>query len=124
MTDILDHIARSISSDLFSQFRPTSPQHFFALRLAHQLNDCAAARHYSELSDRYSEAQLLSAYRRTKANAPHGDPARSFHAELERLGTQNGNGVSHPLLAAIRIERRAATCAIFHGHRLAFHPMG
>jgi hypothetical protein len=123
MTGILDHIAKSTSAARFSQFRPASPQHFFALRLAQRLNDGEAAHHYVELSDRYSQAQLLTAYRRAKANAPHSDLARSFHAELAHRGTHNGNGVNHQRLAAIRIERRTIAVAIFDGNRLIYPPI-
>jgi hypothetical protein len=54
------------------------------LRLAQKLDDEAAARHYAELLEHYSEDQLLVAYRRAKPAGSHLDPARSFHQELKR----------------------------------------
>lgn len=122
MTGILDRVARSSAPALKTQFRPATAEHFVALRLAQRLNDAAAAHHYAELSDRYLEGQLLTAYRRTKASGSH-DLARTFHVELERLGNHGGNGVSHKQLAAIRIERRAIAVAIFDGERLKYPPI-
>jgi hypothetical protein len=121
MTGILDRVARSSSSTLKTQFRPASPQHFVALRLAHRLNDTGAAHHYVELCDRHPEGALLTAYRRAMTSGSH-DLARTFHAVLERVGT-NGNGVPNGHLAAIRIERRAIAVAIFNGYRLEYPPI-
>src|ERR1035441_3025342 len=103
MTNILDQVARSSSSARYGQFQPSDQRGYFALRLAQKLDDAATARHYAELLDRYSEAQLLAAYRRAKAAGSHLDPASRR-------------------LAAIRIERRAVAVAILEGDRLAAPP--
>lgn len=122
MTGILDRVARASFAVHEEQFRPATPRHYFALCLAQHLNDSAVVHHYVELSERYSEAQLLTAYRRVKANGFH-DPARAFHVELERLGNRNGNGLNPRCLTAIRIERRAIAVAIFNGDELAYPPI-
>ena len=121
MTGILDRVARSSSPTLKTQFRPASPQHFLALRLAYRLNDAAGVHHYVELCDRHAEDKLLTAYRRTMTSGSH-DLARTFHAMVDRAGT-NGNGEIHGRLAAIRIERRAIAVAIFDGYRLEYPPI-
>jgi hypothetical protein len=116
MTDILDRVAR-VSKER-SQFRPATTDEFFALRLAVRLNDAPAARHYSELTQRYSQKQILEAYAR--ALAFPSDPARRFHRELKLLtGNTPGNGKDRTL-AAIRIERRAVGVAILAGDQLKF----
>src|ERR1017187_1240684 len=84
MMNILDQVARSSSSDRYGQFQPSDQREYFALRLAQRLDDAAAARHYGELVDHYSEAQLLVAYRRAKAAGSHLDHARSFNWDLKR----------------------------------------
>jgi len=122
MTNILDRVARSSSSAQYSQFQPSDQGEYFALRLAQKLDDAAAARHYVELLEHYSEAQLLVAYRRTKAAGSHLECARSFHVELKRLEGRNGNGSPTRRLAAIRIERRAVAVAILEGGHLAAPP--
>src|ERR1019366_9751226 len=63
MTNILDQVARSSSAARYGQFQPSDQREYFALRLAQKLDDEAAARHYGELLEHYSEAQLLAAYR-------------------------------------------------------------
>lgn len=123
MTNILDRVARGSSSALSSKFHPESPRGFFALRLASKLHDAAAVRHYVGLLERYSDEQLLVAYRRATAGDTDSDPARRFHVELERLGNRQVNGVSHGRIAAIRIERRAVAVAIFIGDRLEYPPL-
>ena len=81
MTNILDQVARSSSSARYGQFQPSDQREYFALRLAQKLDDAAAARHYGELLEHYSEDQLLVAYRRarspiglTRPGAPAGGP--------------------------------------------------
>lgn len=121
MTGILDRVARSSSPALCAQFRPASPGEFFALRLAQKLGDAPAALHYAELLGRYSEGQLLVAYRRAKANGGHKDPARAFHTELGRLHGDTGSGnATHRKLAAIRVERRAIAVATLVGQNLQY----
>jgi hypothetical protein len=122
MTNILDQVARSSSSARYSQFEPCDQQEYFALRLAKKLDDAAAARHYAELLDHYSQAQLLTAYRRAKAAGSHADPARSFHQELKRLEGRASDDPPMRRLAAIRIERRAVAVAILDGEHLAAPP--
>src|SRR5664279_478495 len=122
MTNILDQVARSSSSARYGQFQPSDQREYFALRLAQKLDDAAAARHYAELLEHYSEAQLLAAYRRAKAAGSHLDPARSFHLELKQLEGRTGDGPAMRRLAAIRIERRAVAVAILEGDHLAAPP--
>lgn len=122
MTNILDQVARSSSSARYSQFEPCDQQEYFALRLAQKLDDAEAARHYAELLDHYSQAQLLTAYRRAKAAGSHADPARGFHHELKRLEGRTGDDPPMRRLAAIRIERRAVAIAILQDEHLAAPP--
>jgi len=122
MTNILDQVARSSSSARYGQFQPSDQREYFALRLAQKLDDAAAARHYAELLDHYSEDQLLVAYRRAKAASSHLDPGRSFHLELKRLDGRTGDRPAIRRLAAIRIERRAVAIAILQDEHLAAPP--
>jgi len=122
MTNILDQVARSYSSARYNRFEPCDQREYFALRLAQKLDDAAAARHYAELLGHYSHAQLLTAYRRTRAVGSHADPARSFHQELKRLEGRAGEVPPMRRLAAIRIERRAVAVAILDGEHLAAPP--
>jgi len=122
MTNILDQVARSSCAARYGQFQPGDQREYFALRLAQKLDDAAAARHYAELLDHYSEAQLLAAYRRAKTAGSHLDPARSFHLELKRLEGRTTNGSPIRRLAAIRIERRAVAITILEGDHLAAPP--
>jgi hypothetical protein len=91
--------------------------------LAQKLDDAVAARHYAELLEHYSDAQLLTAYRRAKAAGSHSDPARSFHQELKRLEGREGDDLPTRRLVAIRIERRAVAIAILEGEHLAAPPL-
>jgi hypothetical protein len=99
MTNILNHIARSQSSIQYGQFQPNDQGEYFALRLAEKLEDVAAARHYAELLEHYSEAQLLLAYRRAKTPGSHLSPGRRFHMELEGIEGRSGNGSGSRRLA-------------------------
>src|SRR5947209_7986426 len=118
MTNILARVAASRASAHPEQFRPVSPEAFFALRLAEKLGEGAVAEHYAGLLDRYSIGQLLIAYRRAKASASPAGAARSFHGELERLSGRNGYEPDRRRLAAIRIERRAIAVVILSGTQL------
>jgi hypothetical protein len=116
MTSILDRVANSARAQ-YGEFRPTTTQEFFALRLAARLGEAASAGHFAQLADQYSEGQLLAAYRR--AIASHHDLGRRFHFELESLRaarTTDGSGAGN--LLAIRIERRAVALAVFSGDHL------
>ena len=100
-----------------SAFRPGSATELFALRLAQKLGDERAVRHYVDLADRYSEAQLLCAYRRVLHAKRNDDPARRFHAELESVHA-NGHNESPGSLVSIRVERRTIALAVFSGFHL------
>jgi hypothetical protein len=122
MTNILDRIARRSASAEYGRFQPSDQGEYFALRLAQKLDEAAAARHYAELLEQYSEAQLLLAYRRAKASGSHQSAARSFHMELGRVKGRSGNDAPIRRLAAIRIERRAVAIVILEGDHLAAPP--
>src|SRR5579884_1221352 len=104
MTPLLDRFI-----PIMSAFRPSTARELFALRLSQKLND------------RYSEPQLLSAYRRTIRSNGGGikDAGKRFHAELKAL---NGNGHQSrsDSLISIRVERRTIAVAIFEGEHLEF----
>jgi hypothetical protein len=122
MTGILDRVAKSHAlTSKQRQYRPATPEHFFALRLAHRLHDPAAVPHYAELCDRHSSAALLDAYDRVSTSGPD-DRASAFHAALE-LNSGADRSIPAPDLAAIRIERRALAVTIFHGTRLKYAPL-
>ncbi len=123
MNSILDRVAQGFVRTQYNEFKPTTEAEFFALRLADKLGDAAAARHYADLADRYSEAQLLVAYRRAKGKGLKSDLGRSFHVELERLSERHLNGTENRRVAAIRIERRATAVAIFAGDHLEYPPI-
>ena len=91
----------------------------FALNLAQKLGDSAAVRHYVDLADSYSQAQLLSAYRRALRASGQLDLGRTFHNELAQLHG-NGNHDHAASLLSIRIERRTVAIAIFHGEHLEY----
>jgi hypothetical protein len=116
MKSILDQVARSSRRASYGHFRPTTAQAFFALRLASRMGDASAAQHYAELAERYSEGQLLTAYRR--ALRTHLDVGRRFHLELEPLKRHQCSTESRSKLCAIRIERRAVAVAILDGEHL------
>jgi len=122
MMNILDQVARSSSAARYGQFQPSDQREYFALRLAQKLDDAPAVRHYVELVEHYSEAQLLSAYRRARATGSRLDPARSFHLELKRLEGRPGDEPAVRRLAALRIERRAVAVTILDGEHLATPP--
>jgi hypothetical protein len=114
MTNILNQVARS----LHSRFHPSSPDEYFALRLAHRLGEPQAAAHYAVLASQYSQSKLLCAYRRAITDKSGKPPARVFHDYLSADGTNGGNGIAHPRLLAARIERRAVAVAVFSGIHL------
>jgi hypothetical protein len=73
-----------------SRFVPKTTREFFALYLARMLNDAANARHYVALTEKYSEAQLLRAYRKA-ADSSIGakDLSERFHEEIRRLNHES-----------------------------------
>src|SRR5581483_1345910 len=99
-------------------FRPGTVSELFALCLARKLNDATAARHYVTLLDTCTRGQLLSAYRRSIGAGDNAEPARRFHAELQR--SHGGNGYHDRLgsVISIRIERRTVALAVFQGEQL------
>ncbi len=102
-----------------TELRPATTTDVFALRLARKLSDTPAARHYVELTADNTEAQLLSAYRRTlRANGP-ADLGRRFHVELRRTSPNSNGEISSPLIS-IRVERRTVAAAVFHGTHLEY----
>jgi hypothetical protein len=122
MTGILDRVAKSHArTSAQRQYRPATPEHFFALTLARLLQDAAAVHHYAELCDRHSQAALLEAYGRASSSGPK-DMASAFHAALESNSADDGS-IPAPDLAAIRIERRAIAVTIFRGTRLKYAPI-
>jgi len=116
MTNILERVAK-LSRNGYNHFRPSTTDEYFALQLAIRLDDRAAAQHYGDLASRYSRGQLLTAYR--QASASHLDLSRRFHQALDVSKRNGGNGADRSL-AAVRIERRAVSIAIFSGDHLKY----
>ncbi|HEX4134620.1 MAG TPA: hypothetical protein VHY84_08440 [Bryobacteraceae bacterium] len=115
MTNILNQFVKS----LHSRFQPSSPDEYFALCLARLLGEPEAAPHYAVLASQYSQAKLLCAYRRAVSSPPGGArPARIFHDYLSAYGANGSNGVPHPRLMAVRVERRGVATALFSGVHL------
>jgi len=100
-------------------FRPSTAREVFALSLAQKLADEKAVQHYLDLTESYSEGQLLCAYRRAVRSNGHGDLGRSFHAQLAQVNG-NGNHDHAAALLSIRIERRTIGITVFHGERLEY----
>jgi len=113
MTHILDHIAESLRGE----FRPASPDDYFALRLAARLGEPAAAAHYTVLASQYPQETLLSALRRaTSCPKPGMVLGKLFH---EFLTEKNGSdSITRPRLMALRVERRVVATAVFTGTHL------
>jgi len=120
MTNILDQVAKSSFRTRYGHVSPQTPEEFLALRLAHKLGDSAAAQHYVQLTERYSDGQLLTAYRRAQASGDLNSCDRRFHVELKKLQRHIGSYVNRTRLCAIRVERRAIAIAILNGERLEF----
>jgi hypothetical protein len=115
LTNILNQFAKGRQR----QFAPSSPEEYFALRLACLLGEPEAAGHYATLASQYDQSKLLSAYRRaTSASSRRDLPARVFHDHLAAIGTNGGNTSPHPRLLAVRVERRAVAVAVFSGVHL------
>lgn len=113
MKSVLDQYIPTITA-----FRPGTTRELFSLRLAQKLHDVVAVRHYRDLTDSYSEGQLLLAYRRTLRT--HGqDYGRRFQGELQQIHA-NGQHNHITKLISIRIERRTVAIAIFHGEHLEY----
>lgn len=100
-------------------FRPKTATELFALRLACKLNDAVASGHYLGLLEKYSEAELLVAYRRTAKLGFNGDVGRRFQGEIRR--SQGGGSLeTDPNLIAVRVERRSVAVAVLYGDRLEY----
>ena len=117
MTSILDRFVRPMAG-----FEPKTTQDIFALRLAHKLRDAPATEHYAAVAAEYSQARLITAYRRTVRSAPDGDLGRHFHAELERA-SDNSSDMRAANLLAVRVERRSIAAAVFCGDHLEYTQM-
>lgn len=115
MTDILKHFEKS----LHGKFHPSTPDDYFALRLARGLGEPQAARHYAILASKYSQHKLLCAYQRAmSAQGDRAEAAKVFHDYLAAIPQGGGNGVSRPKLMAVRIERRCIGVGMFTGTHL------
>jgi hypothetical protein len=102
-----------------SQFAPSSPEEYFALRLATLLGEPESAGHYAALASQYPQSKLLAAYRRAASGSPRRElPARAFHDYLTAIGANGSNTLPHPRLLAVRVERRAVAVAVFSGVHL------
>ncbi|HXS95068.1 MAG TPA: hypothetical protein VN736_10715 [Candidatus Limnocylindrales bacterium] len=123
MDGILDRVEQSRARAYSSHFQPASPDELFALRLAFRLGEPAAARHYLELLDKYSQEQLLVTYKRVQRCGSHLDPARSFHKELERITRPVAAPSRLRRILAIRLERRTITAVVFLGQQLEYPPL-
>ncbi|MGJ5814480.1 hypothetical protein [Paludibaculum fermentans] len=100
-------------------FRPKTATELFALRLASRLNDTDASGHYLGLLERFSEAELLAAYRRTTKPGLHGDVGRRYQTELRH--SQGSGPLDKDLkLIAVRVERRSVAVAVLYGDRLEY----
>ena len=115
MTEILKQFERN----RLSQFLPSTPDEYFALRLARGLGEPQAANHYAILASQYSQHKLLCAYQRA-IGAKHTakTPAKIFHEYLESIPPGGSNGIARPKLMAVRIERRCIAVGIFTGTHL------
>jgi hypothetical protein len=123
MSGILDQVARSATSVNRNQFQPTSPEDFFALQLAYKVHESSAAQHYADLLAHYTVEHLLTAFHRAVGKASPLDLARVFHVELRRLGDRDIEEIPDRRLAAIRLERRGISVAIFSGYHLEYPPL-
>jgi hypothetical protein len=73
-----------------SRFVPKTTCEFFALYLARVLNDATSVGHYVALTEQYSEAQLLRAYRKAVDSTVQAkDLPGRFHAEIGRLNHES-----------------------------------
>lgn len=117
MTSILDRFVRPPVG-----FEPKTTQDLFTLRLAQKLRDATAAGHYAALVAEYSQARLITAYRRTVRSAPDGDLGRRFQDELQRA-SDNSSDIRSAKLLAVRVERRSIAAAVFCGDHLEYTQM-
>lgn len=115
MTEILNHFQQSFRSE----FQPSSPDEYFALRLARGLGEPEAASHYAVLASKYSMHKILCAYERALSGDSNGNSAaKRFHEALARMPAGGSNGVARPKLMGVRIERRCIAVGIFTGIHL------
>jgi len=85
MSPILDHF-----ENRNREFRPETPQEFFALQLARKLDDAASVRSYVDLVDRHSEDTLIAVYRCALQQSIGGDLLQRFRQELRRWTREEG----------------------------------
>jgi hypothetical protein len=114
MKSILDHY-----KPISSAFTPATADELVALRLAQNLGDAPAARHYAALLDEHSESRLLVAFKRTMKSGQRTGLARRFHTELEQ-GYANIGEANGLTLVSLRVERRSVAAAVFKGNRLEY----
>ena len=114
MTPILENFALPAAT-----FRPKSAADLFVLRLAFKLGEPEAAGHYTQLTDQYSEAQMLTAFRRAAIVKKKQGIARRFHLELQKIHSDIPNG-SGCRLISVRVERRLLAAAVFHRQHLEY----
>lgn len=115
MTDIL----KQFQTSLHSQFLPSSPDEYFALRLARGLGEPEAAQHYAILASQYTQQKLLCAYRQAISGEDSGKtPARIFHDYLAGIPFGGNSAIAQPRLMAVRIERRCIAVGMFAGTHL------
>lgn len=115
MSGILDKVIAQGTS----RFYPNSIREFFALRLAQKLGDAVAVRHYLGLIERFSEEQILVAYRRAASSSKAENWARAFHTALEHMNGTTPRCPSLRLLA-VKVERRAVSIAVFTGTQIDY----
>lgn len=115
MKGILDRVAAEWHSD----FCPKTTAEYLALRVAQNLGEPAAARHYVLLIGQHGEEKVLAAYRQTLARGVSaGAQASHFHATLPQI--KDDGRMSDQILLAIKVERRSIAAAVFEGTHLDY----
>src|SRR5581483_3770937 len=115
----MTNILKQVEMSRHSRFLPTSPDEYFALRLATALGEPSAARHYAMLASQYPQHKLLQAYQHALSSpAKNENAARQFHDYLQLLTPSGYDSVPRPRLMAVRVERRCVAIAVFAGTHL------
>ncbi len=112
------NILETVEQEQKVGFQPTTPDEFFALRLAERLGDAATAKHYAELAGEHSPERLLSLYHRIVSEETAQTQAGK---RLHVLLTGHAHGSVHcarPRLLAVAVMRRAIATALFVGTHL------